>query len=434
MRTVLLLGLFVSSAQAGDWMQFRGAGMGQVPAVTHPLKWDAETNIAWSVEMAGSGWSSPIVVGDRIFVTAAEAADGSRPKGMMAGVASMGTYRNAKPVEHQFTVSCLSLQDGSQLWKQTVASAVPPVVHPSNTYATESPASDGSHLFTFFATTGTVTAWDLDGKKLWQQDVGTYSTGNGFGTASSLAVGDGMVFVQSDNDEDSFVVAFRTTDGKQIWKQSRESRTSWASPFLWSHNDGQELITCGSGTVTAYDPKTGSVIWQVSGVESSFSSSPAVDGGRMMFGNSGPGSAGPLVAIDAGLTGKVELNKDFEAEQLAWSRTKSGPGMASPVTCQGRLYIPGSGGMLSVYDVGSGERVYRTRISGMKTVAASLWADQERVFILDEAGNTFIIAGGDEYQLLDTNRIEDLFWSTPAIVDDALLLRGVNRLYCVRKS
>ena len=107
--------------------------------------------------------------------------------------------------------------------------------------------------------------------------------------------------------------------------------------------------------------------------------------------------------------------------------------MASPVTASGHIYIPGSGGILNCYDAGTGERVYRTRVPKMGTVTASLWADEERVFILDEKGTTFVIQAGPEYKLLETNSISDLFWSTPAIADDALLLRGVDKLYCIRK-
>lgn len=432
MRLIFTLIISITAVNAGDWTQFRGENLGRMDSIQHPLQWSSDAGIAWAVPMSGSGWSSPVVVGDRVFLTAAEATDGSRPQGMMAGVASMGSYRNSKPVQHAFTVSCLSLQDGRQLWKQTVSEAVPPVVHPSNTYATESPASDGQRLFTFFATTGMLSAWDFDGKELWRQELGSYATGNAFGTASSLVAHDGLVFVQNDNDENSFIAAFNAESGEQIWRQQRESKTSWASPFIWNHAGGQELVACGSGTVTGYEPSSGKIIWSVSGVESSFSSSPAVTGGRMMFGNSGPGSAGPLVAIDAGLSGAVQLDQEFSSEQIAWSRKNSGPGMASPVTCQGRLYIPGSGGMLSCYDVETGERIYRTRISGMKTVAASLWADDEHVFILDEAGSTFVVAAGAEYKLLHTNSIDDLIWSTPAICGDSLLIRGVEKLYCIR--
>ncbi|MEM8681148.1 MAG: PQQ-binding-like beta-propeller repeat protein, partial [Planctomycetota bacterium] len=157
-----------------EWNQFRGASAGKLAAVTHPLEWSAETNVAWAVPMTGSGWSSPVVIGDRIYFTAAEAADGSKPKGMMAGVASMGSYRDAEPVNHTFTVNCLQLTDGETVWSKTVGEMVPPVVHPSNTYATESPATDGERLFTFFATTGTLCGWDLDGNELWRKELGTF--------------------------------------------------------------------------------------------------------------------------------------------------------------------------------------------------------------------------------------------------------------------
>ena len=167
--------------------------------------------MAWAVPMTGSGWSSPVAVGDRVFLTAAVPEDGSRPKGMMAGVSSMRTYRSAKPVVHPFVVSCLSVTDGQQLWSRSVDELLPPVMHPSNTYATESPATDGERLFTFFATTGSLIAWDLDGTEIWKKNVGTYKSGNGFGTGSSLAITDGNVFVQSDNDENCFVVAFYPT-------------------------------------------------------------------------------------------------------------------------------------------------------------------------------------------------------------------------------
>ena len=106
--------------------------------------------------------------------------------------------------------------------------------------------------------------------------------------------------------------------------------------------------------------------------------------------------------------------------------------MASPVVSNGYLYITGSGGILNCYDTKTGERLYKKRISGMKTVVASLWGDEDRVFILDEAGKTFIVKPGAEFKLLGTNKLDDLFWSTPAIVGKTLLLRGVENLYCIR--
>lgn len=431
--SLLLLSVLVSNAAADDWRQFRGESAGTVERIKHPVTWDAKTNVAWAVDMEGSGWSSPIVVGDRIFLTAAVSENASKPKGMMAGVASMGTYRSAKPVKHRFVVSCRSLADGSVIWKKTVGEAVPPVVHPSNTYATESPATDGKHVFTFFATTGALVAWDLDGKELWRKELGNFKAGNGFGTGSSLVVHDQNIFVQYDNDEQSFVAAFDTTSGKQVWRNDRSTKTSWSTPLIWSSGEQPELVTCGSGVVTSYNPADGKVIWQLNGIQSSFSASPAVDDGHIYFGNSGPMSAGPLVAVKSGTKGTVDLDAKFKSEKIAWSRVRSGPGMASPVAIDGLLYIPGSGGILNCYDTKTGERVYQTRVPNMKTVAASLWADSNHLCILDETGTTHVIQPGKEFKVLETNKIDDLFWSTPAIAGESLLLRGVEKLYCIRQ-
>ena len=418
---------------AEDWQQFRGGTAGKLTSVTHPMEWDGEKNIAWAVPIAGSGWSSPVVVGDRLYLTAAVSEKPSKPKGMTGGVRSMGSYRSAKPGKHTFMVHCLSLKDGGSIWKKTVGEMVPPAVHPSNTYATESPATDGKHVFTFFATTGTLLAWDLDGKELWRKELGTYKTGNGFGTGSSLAILDGTVFVQFDNDEKSFVAAFKGETGDEVWRADRKSGTSWATPLIWSNAKRKELLTCGSSIVTSYNPADGKVLWQLKGMESGFSSSPAVDGDQIFFGNSGPMSAAPLVSVAAGTSGEMQLDKQFKSDAIAWSRTRSGPGMASPVVSKGYLYIPGSSGVLNCYDVKTGERAFQKRVPKLGTVVASLWADDDSVFILDESGTTFVLAAGPEYKLLRTNSIKDLFWSTPSIAGDALLLRGVDKLYCVRK-
>ena len=201
---------------------------------------------------------------------------------------------------------------------------------------------------------------------------------------------------------------------------------------MWDTGKMSELVTCGSGVVTSYDPADGRILWKLSGMKSSFSASPAIGADQIYFGMSGPGSAGPLVAVPAGLRGEVELNDEFECDQIAWSMTKSGPGMASPVVSSGLLYIPGSGGILNCYDEATGERVYRTRVPQMATVAASLWADDEHVFILDENGTTHVIQSGPKFKVLATNSVDDLFWSTPAIAGEILLLRGVEKLYCIR--
>lgn len=432
--TLLLVPFLIQSSPAEVWNQFRGPVGGKLPAIAHPVRWSEDANVAWVVPMKGSGWSSPVIAGDRIFFTSAVSESGTRPKGMAGGVASMRSFRSAKPANHRFVVTCLNLTDGRQLWAKTVCEAVPQVIHPSNTYATESPATDGNRLFAFFATTGTLTAWDLSGNELWRRELGSYKSGNGFGTGSSLTTFDDRVFVQYDNDERSFVAAFSAPTGEQIWRDDRQTKTSWSTPLIWGHASGRELVTCGSDVVTSYDPADGSVIWRLTGMRSGFSGSPAIDPERIYFGNSGPMSAGPLVAVRRGTTGEIKLDSKFESPRVAWSRIKSGPGMASPIVANGCLYIPTSGGILNCYDTETGERVYRTRVPNMKTVVASLWADEKRIFILDEAGTTHIVQSGTNFKVLGANKIEDLVWSTPAVVGETLLIRGVERLYCIRKQ
>ena len=282
----------------------------------------------------------------------------------------------------------------------------------------------------YFAAIGKIAALDFDGQIIWQQDIGAFPTGNGFGTGSSLTTGAGNVFVQCDNDEKSFVAAFDGTTGKEIWRQERDGRTSWSTPLFWKNDQREELITCGSGFVVSYDPKTGDELWKMTDIGMSFSASPAADNQRIYFGNSGPRSSGPLVAVSAGMSGSHPFATDAEIENMAWSKMQAGPGLASPVAVGGYLFIPGRG-ILTCYSTDDGKVIFKERLK-LGSTAASLWAAGDRVFLLDENGKTLVLQAGPDLEIVATNQIDDLFWSTPAVAGKSLLLRGVKRLYCIR--
>ena len=414
-----------------DWPQFRGpSGTGHIGELTHPLQWSKDTNIAWSHAMPGGGWSSPIVVGNRVFVTAAVDPDNTKPMGFAGGVRNM---RGKKPdTELDFRLICLNMIDGSQVWEKSLIKQQPKFpIHPSNTYATESPTSDGKHVFCYFAAVGEVAAVDLDGKIIWKKNIGAFPSGNGFGTGSSLTLHDDKLYVQCDNDKSSFVIALDKTTGKEAWKRERSSRTSWSTPFVWKHDKRTDLVVCGSGTVTGYDPKTGKTNWELTNVSSSFTASPTTDGQRIFFGNSGPMSQGPLIALDGAIQGETKLDKDNLATGVSWAQMRAGPGMASPVVSGDYLYVC-SRGILSCYNGKTGERVYKSRLPRCKSITASCWADDKHVFLLDETGKTFVIKAGPEFEIVSENQMEDLFWSTPAVAKGALLLRGAEKLYCIR--
>ncbi len=414
---------------AQDWPQFRGPeGSGVLDRLEHPQEWGNDKNIAWSVDLPGGGLSSPIVQGDRIFLTTAIGA--KPPVSFSEGVRDM---RPKKPnTAVKFHVICFNVGDGSKLWEKTILEKQPEYpIHGSNSYATESPATDGKHLFVYFAAVGTIAALDFDGNEIWKKEIGAYPTGNGFGTGSSLTTGDGNVFIQCDNDKSSFVIAFDAATGDQVWRKERTGRTSWSTPLFWKNEKRAELITCGSGFVTSYNPKTGAELWTMTGISSAFSASPASDDQQIYFGNSGPRSSGPLLAVGSGMTGKHEFSPDAKVANLAWSKMQAGPGMSSPVSVGGYLYIPGRG-ILTCYSTKDGSVVFKERLK-LGSMAASLWAAGDRVFLMDESGKTLVLQTGPELKIVATNQIDDLFWSTPAVTGNSLLLRGVKKLYCIRE-
>jgi hypothetical protein len=169
----------------------------------------------------------------------------------------------------------------------------------------------------------------------------------------------------------------------------------------------------------------------MSDIGMSFSASPAADNEKIYFGNSGPRSSGPLIAVAAGMSGSHPFAANAEIENLTWSKMQAGPGMASPVSVGGYLFIPGRG-ILSCYSTANGEVVFKERLQ-LGSMAASLWAAGDRVFFLDESGKTLVLQAGPELKIVATNQIDDLFWSTPAVAGKSLLLRGVQKLYCIRE-
>ena len=429
----LLSGAFFVNQSLADWPQFRGPnGNGYIGDLKHPAQWSMKKNMAWSRPVPGGGWASPIVIGERVFITTAVDSKNTKPLGHAGGVRNMRGKRPTEPLD--FKLICLSLKDGSLQWERSVAREQPKyAIHPSNTYSTESPVTDGKHIFCYFASIGKVAAVGLKGKVVWSIDVGAFPSGNGFGTGSSLTLNDDKLFLQCDNDKDSFVLALDTATGKEQWKQKRSSTTSWSTPFIWKHEKRTDLVICGSGTVTGYDPASGKTNWKLTNTRSAFTASPASDGKYIFLGNSGPFRQGPLLAIGPSINGESKLDSTNMPKGIIWAKPRGGPGMSSPVVSGDYLYIC-SRGFLTCYNKKTGQEAYKSRLPSAKSIAASMWADEEKIFLMDESGKTFVIKSGPEFKILLENELDDLFWATPAITDGTLLLRGANKLYCIREK
>ncbi|MFN3193799.1 MAG: PQQ-binding-like beta-propeller repeat protein [Aureliella sp.] len=413
------------AANAEDSFQFRGPAGNGVYSESLPKDWNTSKNVRWAIDVPGGGWSSPVSTGDLVFVTTAVGNGGTRPKGFGEGVQSMGSFYRSKPPAEplSFEVHCLSLTDGNQIWKKQITSRKPPFkIHPSNSYATESPVTDGTNLYAYFAAVGVVACLDMEGQQIWMRELGAYKTGSDFGTGSALAIHDDLVYVQCDNEEESFVCALQKTSGEEVWRDGRSRGTSWSSPVIWENDSRTELVTCGNGIVTSYDPASGQILWTLKGAGGAFSASPAFDRQRIYFGQSGRTSRGPLAAVNAGAKGDLTFN-DVGDEALAWVQDSSAPSMCSPVAVDGLVYVL-SRGVLSCHDAESGKRVYRERLKNASSVTASLWAAGGNLFALNEAGETAVIQTGNEFESTGTNSLSGLFWSTPSATDSALLIRS----------
>ncbi|MFT4541450.1 MAG: outer membrane protein assembly factor BamB [Planctomycetota bacterium] len=433
---LILVPSLANAATGEDWTRFRGpAATSTLMERSFPEEWSSEKNVAWKVELVGSGWSSPIVVGNQVFLTSAIDPNDDGPRGMSEGARDPSTFGQGAAPEGELTfeLACYDLQSGEQVWAKETGKCVPEYpVHRSNTFATETPTTDGERIFVTFGALGELICFDLDGEELWRVETGVYKTGNNFGWGISLVCHGGLVFLQNDNEESSFLAAFEADSGKERWRSERRKGTSWGTPVIWTVNDRTSLIACGPDTVIAYDPETGDEHWHLQGMGGSFSSSPTFDDEFIYFGNSGPMSRGPLMAVSGKATGQLNA-KAKDSELIAWRAERSGPGFASPLIHDGLIYILGSSNVLACHDAETGEQLWRERVPNAVQVVASPWVAGGELHIMDEEGTTVVIASGRDYKVLRTNRLDGLFWGTPSIAGDSLLIREARALYCIRE-
>jgi hypothetical protein len=466
----------MSAGQSADWPQFRGPDNNGVATDTNlPSEWSASKNIAWKATIPGVAWSCPIVVGDKVFITTATTDKQQKPKGGFGGGGGgggggpgggYGGGKKAPPdVVYQWKVICLDRASGKVLWNETALEGKPKTsIHSSNSYATETPVSDGERVYAYFGMTG-LFCFDMSGKQLWKKDLGAYSMMFGHGSASSPILYNGKLYIQCDNEEKSFLAAIDAKTGNELWKVSRTERTDWSTPIVWKTKNRTDIVTGGSQKVQGYDPETGKVIWEMSVGGGQCEASPVADEEQLYFGTSaGPGGGGgfgpgrpgggggggppgggggmrgggggTLYAIKAGATGNISLKSgQTSSDGVSWSIAKAGPSAPSPLVYKGYVYILSqSGGMVTCYDAKTGKAAYtRERIPQAKSFWASPWAYDGKVFCLDEDGVTHVLKAGPEFEVIGKNALErEMYWSSPAMAGGALFIRGVDHIYCIK--
>jgi outer membrane protein assembly factor BamB len=426
-----------------NWPQFRGPdGDGVAHLNVQPTQWAEDRSIDWKVDLEGVAWSQPIVWGDQVLVTTAVAENQTKPRVgesgpgfslfSLEGVSRALSGGEPPDTTYQWKLICLDLATGLRRWEKVVREAKPTIpIHRSNSYASETPVTDGRHIYVHIAMAG-IYCFDMDGREIWNKVLDVGPMQYGWGTGSSPLLDKDTLYVLCDNEKESYLLAIDKTDGLQRWRVKREELSNWSTPYHWRNRVRSELVTCGGKKTQSYDPATGQVLWELRA--SGRCATSAVGDRELLYVGSvtrSTGSSGTLTAIRAGASGDLSRDDTDDAESfVAWSVPRAAPQLSSPLLYQGHLYtLRQQGGIIRCLDAASGKQLYRTRLPGAGGFTSSPWAAGGHVFCLDENGNTFVIAAGPELKVAGTNKLNGMFWSSAAMTNGTLLLRSADHLY-----
>jgi len=422
-------------AGESDWPQFRGAdARGVSMNAKLPDRWSATENVEWKAEIPGRGWSSPVVWGDRVFLTTVvNHGESEEPK---KGLYFGGNRPEVPKAEHEWKVLCLDLASGKVRWEKTVRRGQPQTaIHLKNSFASETPVTDGERVYACFGNVG-LFCFDLDGKEVWKHPLEPRRTRFAWGTASSPVLHGDRLYYVCDNDEQSYLLALDKPTGKEIWRTPRDEKSNWSTPFVWQHAQRTEIVTPGTGANRSYD-LDGKLLWSLRGMSSITIATPYAADGLLYLSSGYVGDKlKALYAIKPGASGDITPPVGMTSgEFIAWSSPNIAPYNPSTLVHDGRLYVLYDRGLVSCFDAKTGALHYeRERLPNGFGFTASPWAVGGKIFCLNESGICFVLRAGDKFEMLHTNELSgEMCMSTPALAGDRLILRTDRRLYSIRK-
>lgn len=459
------LGTAVASGRGpSDWPQFRGAdARGVSDSADLPLRFSATENVTWVAQIPGRGWSSPIVWGDRVFVTAAiNAGDFKAPSTGIFGndyaaeLTSQGLSADEvnrrviardielsdEATEVRYVVYALDARTGKVLWQQDAHKGKPAGGrHRKNTYASETPATDGERVYASFGGNVGVFAYSLDGALVWKKTWAPQPIYLDFGTASSPVVHQGRVYQMHDNEGKSFLTALDAATGAEVWSVDRSAfetraKSGWATPFIWTNNTRTEIVTIGKGMVVSYS-LDGKELWRMRGMTQA-TPSPAAGDGLLFVGSGSQGETNrPLFAIKPGASGDISLSTGQQANAfVTWFQPRFAAYTGSPLLYRGRVYSINDNGIMQVANAETGKEIYKARVGGGGlTFSASPLGNNGRVYATSEDGDIVVFdAASDQYRELAKNSFGEMSLATPAIAGNSLCVRTATKLYRVGRG
>jgi outer membrane protein assembly factor BamB len=425
---------------AGHWPQFRGThARGVADGAQLPDSWDGRGSdgILWKTRIPGLAHSSPVVWGEQVFVTTAVS---SRPDATFKpGLYGEGTA-SEDTSEQKWELLSLDRRTGKVLWERVAYTGVPREKrHIKATYANATPATDGRHVVAFFGSQG-IYAYDLAGNLKWKRDLGRLDAGAyddpsyEWGTASSPILYRDLVIVQCDQQKDSFLIALKLKDGEVAWRTSRDELPSWATPtvFPGGTKAGPELVTNAPKFIRGYDPKTGRELWRL-GRSSNITAPTPVFDGELIVVASGRRPNAPIFVVKAGARGDITLPEGaVSGGSVVWTKEKAGSYMPTPIVYGAELYVLKNQGILSCYDLRSGELRYEQRLPDVTSgFSASPVAADGKLYLASEDGDVLVVRAGPSFALVGRNPMGQPLMATPAISGRLLLVRGEHELVAI---
>jgi len=406
---------------AADWLRWRGPFNNGMANGDAPLRWNDTTNIRWKVAVPGRGHSTPVIAGNRLFLTTAvPTGRGAAPTraGRAGGGADSG-------LEHRFEVMAIDRTSGKTIWQRTATTATPHegYHHLYGSFASNSPVTDGKRLFAFFGSRGLYT-YDLDGKLLWEKDFGVRMRMDmQFGEGTGVTLHDNRLLLHYDHLGGGFLVMLDPETGRELWRTPRTERYNWAAPFVVEHAGKRQIVVNGL-TVRSYDFDTGKLIWEAAGLGENTIPQP-VQHNDLVFAMSGH-TVRMLMAIRLGRTGTLT-----GTDAIVWSTARGAAYTPSPLLFENRLYVVTDSGQLSCFNATNGQPLYQqVRLPKPYNFKASPVGANGKLYLATEEGDVVVVRMGDKFEVLATNTLRDQsFIASPVIVDGDIYLRSRTHLF-----
>jgi len=417
-----------------QWSQFRGyMSSGVLDQADIPTSWDLSSgeNVLWNIEIPGLGLSSPVIWGDKLFITTAiseQDKDGLK-KGIYGDISSVNDDS-----EHEWKLYCINKHSGDILWEKTSCRGIPKQKrHPKSSHANCSVATNGGFVVAFFGSEG-LYCYDMEGNLMWTKDFGVLRSvffrveSAEWEFASSPIIYDNKVIIQCDVMENSFVAAYEVSTGRELWKQERDEYPGWCTPNVYISNGRKIIAVNGFKHRGGYDLETGEEIWLMSGGGDIQIPTPII-GKELVYFNSAHGPQSPIMAVKYNARGNITLDNDqTENDFIKWSIPKGGSYMQTMVLYDGLLYNLKWNGQLDCYDALTGEPVYQEKMGRTTSFTASPVVSDGLIFIVSDEGEVYVIKAGREFGILKQNELNETCMVTPAITDGIIFFRTQSKL------